>query len=474
MDRPSEGRGLIVVGGGPGGYVAAIRAAQLGAAVTLIERERLGGTCLNVGCIPTKALLRCAGLARSAREGAGRGIHMTLDRVAWEEVLDYQRWVVKRLVDGVSALLKKNQVEVIRGTASFIKPKTLKITGEKNEIREADRIILATGSAPVVPPVPGLKESRYVMDSTGALSVQRFPETMVVIGGGVIGVELACACQALGCHVTIVEALPRLLPSMDGELAGMLAAGLERQGIKILLGCRVVRVADGPEGARVTVERAGTEEVLSADKVLCAVGRRPCSEGLDPEAGGLLRERGRILTDNRQQTNIPGVYAVGDCAGEIMLAHTASAQGEIAAENAMGGQAVYHPACVPSGVYAFPELAGTGLTEEQAKERNIPFRVGRFPLSANGRALIANGGEGMVKVLVGEELGELLGVHILVPNATELIAEGVSAISMEGLADDLIAAVHGHPPLSEAVREAVLAAEGRPIHTFLKPKGGKS
>lgn len=474
MDRSSERPSLIVVGGGPGGYVAAIRAAQLGAAVTLVERERLGGTCLNVGCIPTKALLHCAGLARSAREGAVCGIHTTLDRVDWREVLDYQQRTVKRLVDGVNTLLRKNQVEVLRGTASFIKPKTLKITGESNEIREADRIILATGSVPVVPPIPGLKESRYVTDSTGALSARQLPEAMVVIGGGVIGVELACAFHALGSRVTIVEALPRLLPSMDGELAGMLADSLERQGIRILLDCSVVRVSDGPDGAQVTVEHGGAEETLAADSVLCAVGRRPCTDGLDPEAGGLRCERGRIVTDDRQETNIPGVYAVGDCTGGIMLAHTASAQGETAAENAMGGQAVYRPACIPSGVYSFPELAGAGLTEEQAREQNVPYRVGRFPLSANGRALIANGGQGMVKVLVGEKLGEVLGVQILAPNATELIAEGVCAISMEGVVEDLIAAVHAHPTVSEGVREAALAAEGRPIHTLLKTKGARA
>ena len=473
MDGRTDCRDIVVIGGGPGGYVAAIRAAQLGAAVTLIEGKRLGGTCLNVGCIPTKALLHCAGLARSAREGDSCGIHMTLDRVDWQGVRAYQQRVVQRLVEGVGVLMRKNGIEVVRGTATFVKPKTLKISAEKSEIREAGRIIIATGSAPVMPPVEGLRESRHVLDSTGVLQAERLPESMVVIGGGVIGVELACALRALGSRVTIVEAMPRLLPALDGELASRLAVSLERQGIRLCLGSRVIRVADRPEGVSVVVEASGREECLSAEKILCAVGRRPYTEGLDPEAGGLRCEQGRILTDDRQQTNIPGVYAVGDCTGGMMLAHTASVQGEIAAENAMGGQAVYRPACVPSGVYSFPELAGAGLTEEQAKERGIPYRVGRFPLSANGRALIANGGEGLVKVLVGEELDELLGVHILAPNATELIAEGVSAISMEGTVEELIGAVHAHPTLSEAVREAALAAEGRAIHNIPNVTGGR-
>ena len=474
MDRSQGKQDVVVIGGGPGGYVAALRAAQLGGKVTLIEREKLGGTCLNVGCIPTKALLHCAQLALAPQEGRDCGIHLSLQGVDWDQVLAYQRSVMEKLVGGVGALLRKAGVEVVSGTASFLKPRTLRIVHPdgSSQIREAGRIIIAAGSEPVIPPIGGLKESRRVLTSTQALSLPRLPRSMVIIGGGVIGLELAWAFQALGCEITIVEALPRIAPSMDGELAGRLADSMRRRGITLLTDHKVTQVRDLEEGVEVSLQSSQGERTLCGEALLCAVGRRPSTQSLDLQAGGIACERGRILTDERQQTNVPGVYAVGDCTSPLMLAHVASAQGEIAAENVLGGQAVYRPACVPGGVYGPLELAGVGLTEEQAREMGIPFHVGRFPLSANGRALIANGGEGMVKVIVGDELEELLGIHILGPNATELISEGTAAISLEGTADDLIAAIHPHPTLSEALREAVLAAQGRPIHTIQKETRG--
>lgn len=475
MEKTTGGREIVVIGGGPGGYVAAIRAAQLGARVTLIERGALGGTCLNAGCIPTKALLHCADLVRQAREGERCGIHMSIERIDWHEVLTYQSRVVQAMTSGVQGLLRKNQVKVVQGSAAFLKPGTLQIEKADGvrEILEADRVILAVGSAPFIPPIAGLKESRYLLDSSGALSMPELPDSMVVIGGGVVGVELACALNALGCRVTIVEAMPSLLPSMDRELADRLAVCLERQGIRLLLGCQVRQVRDGTGKVLVSAGGEKGERILEADRVLCAVGRRPDTAMLCPEAGGIRCQRGRIVVDDRMQTNIPGVYAVGDCTSAVMLAHVASAQGEIAAENACGGQSIYRPACIPSGVYGFPELAGVGLTEEQAKEQNIPFHVGRFPLSANGRAVIAGEPDGMAKVIIGDELGEILGVHILGPHATEIIGEGSSAICLESTAEEMIAAVHAHPTISEAIREAVLEGEGRPVHTLRRPKKGE-
>lgn len=465
---------VVVIGGGPGGYVAAIRAAQLGAAVTLIEKEHLGGTCLNVGCIPTKALLHPAELVRSAQEGAAFGIHITIDKICWSETLAYKDSVVRKLTDGVGGLLRGNGVNVIRGTASFLKAKTLEIAKAdgSHQILEADKIIIATGSVPVMPPIPGLRESRYVVDSTGALSMNALPASMVIIGGGVIGIEFACALSALGCKVTIVEALPRLAPSLDGEMATHLAKQLAAQGIELLLEHKVVSIADGEQAATVTVEHGGSSKELTAEKVLCAVGRRPYTDGLNAEAAGIRSERGKILVDEYLQTNIPGVYAIGDCLAQIMLAHTASAQGEVAAENAMGETKPYRPSCVPSCIYSFPEIAGVGLTEEQVKEKNIPYYVGRFPLAANGRSLIANGGEGIIKVLIGKELDEVLGVHILGPCATELIAEAALAISMEATAEEIIETIHAHPTVTEAIREAVLASQNRAIHMPNKTKKG--
>jgi len=474
MNKSGDNRKVLVIGGGPGGYVAAIRAAQLGAAVTLVEKEHLGGTCLNVGCIPTKALLHPAELVQSAQKGAAFGVHLKLEEICWSEILSYKNSVVKKLTEGVGGLLRSNGVTVISGTASFLKAKTIEITKAdgNHQILEADKFIIATGSVPVMPPIPGLRESKFVLDSTGALSMEELPKSMLIIGGGVIGIEFACALNAMGCSVTVVEALPRLAPSLDGEMANLLAKQLKAQGIELLLEHKVASITDGESMATVTVEHGGTSIKLKAEKVLCAVGRRPYTDGLNLEAAGIRTERGKVLVNEYLETNIPGVYAIGDCLAQIMLAHTASAQGETAAENAMGEKVAYKPACVPSCIYSFPEIAGVGLTEEQIKEKGIAYHVGRFPMSANGRALIANGGEGMVKVLIGNEMDEVLGVHILGHGATEQIAEAALAISMEATVEEIIGTIHAHPTITEAVREAVLAGEGRAIHIPNKKKKG--
>ena len=469
-----QSRSVVVIGGGPGGYVAALRASQLGARVTLIEKEHLGGTCLNIGCIPTKALLHPAEIARAARAGASCGVHTTVERIDWPEVRAFKDGVIEKLVGGVRGLLRAAKVEIVSGTAQFIRPKTIEIekANGSRTVLEADRFIIATGSVPVMPPIEGLRESRYVIDSTGALSMDTLPASMIIIGGGVIGVEMACAFEALGCHITIVEALDRLVPTLDGEMAAALAESLRKQGIDLRLGHKVVRIADGDGAAQVVVSHNGEELSLEAPSVLCAVGRRPYIDGLNPDGGGIRFEKNRILVDEHLQTNVPGVYAIGDCVGQIMLAHTASAMGEVAAENAMGGSVVYRPNVVPSGIYAFPELAAAGLTEEQAKEQGVAYHVARFPLTANGRALIANGGEGVVKLLVGDELGEVLGVHILAPNAMEMIGEAATAIALEATVDELISTIHAHPTVNEAIREAALASEGRAIHIPNKVKKG--
>ncbi len=468
----SEKRKVLVIGGGPGGYVAALRAAQLGAEVTLVEKKKLGGTCLNVGCIPTKAILHPAGLLREVQEADKLGLSVTVNGVDWDKVQAYKNGIVEKLTGGVGALLKGAGVKVIYGTASFIKPKTVLIKSEdKEEITEADRIIIATGSEPAVPPIPGLRESKNVIDSTLALSLPELPKTLLVLGGGVIGVEFACAMQALGVQVEILEALPRITPPLDGEIAGRLGAQLKSQGVKINVSHKVTAVEDTENGVRVTADAGGREKVFEAEKLLCCVGRRPYTTELEPEAGGLKTERGKILVNEFLETAVPGVYAIGDCVGQIMLAHTASAQGETAAENACGSERhAYEPAAVPSCVYSIPEAAGAGLTEEQVKEKGIPYHVGKFPMSGNGRALIADGGKGFVKVLVGDELNEVLGVHILGQAATELIAEAALAIGMEATAEEVFGTIHAHPTVSEAVREAFLASENRAIHTANRRK----
>ena len=457
---------VVVVGGGPGGYVAAIRAAQLGGKVTLIEKNKLGGTCLNVGCIPTKVLLHAAEALTEAKHMDNLGIQVSVNGIDWKAVQSRKEAVTNQLVSGVTGLMKANKIRVIEGTASFASKTTLEVVkkdGTKENV-PFDKVILATGSVPAVPPIPGVKENAACVDSTGALAFDHVPETLLVIGGGVIGMELATAYSRFGAKVTVVEAMPKLLPMMDGELTAMLRKKMEASGVTILTEAKVQSVEAAPVGAKVQVEVGGKVESFEAEKVLVAVGRRTDTEALGLDKVGIAHDRGRITVNDKMETNVPNIYAIGDCLGKVMLAHVASAQGQVAAENALGETAVYDGKTNPSCVYTDPEFAGVGLTEEKAKEEGIPYQVGKFPLMANGKALIMNGGEGMIKFIIGKEYGEVLGVHILGPRATDLIGECALAIGMEATVDEIYATIHAHPTVTEAVREAALAATKRAIH----------
>lgn len=457
---------VVVVGGGPGGYVAAIRAAQLGGKVTLIEKNKLGGTCLNVGCIPTKVLLHAAEALTEAKHMDNLGIQVSVNGIDWRAVQSRKEAVTNQLVSGVTGLMKANKIRVIEGTASLASKTALEVVkkdGTKENV-PFDKVILATGSVPAVPPIPSVKENAACVDSTGALAFDHVPETMLVIGGGVIGMELATAYSRFGAKVTVVEAMPKLLPMMDGELTAMLRKKMEASGVTILTEAKVQSVEAAPVGAKVQVEVSGKVESFEAEKVLVAVGRRTDTEALGLDKVGIAHDRGRITVNDKMETNVPNIYAIGDCLGKVMLAHVASAQGEVAAENALGETAVYDGKTNPSCVYTDPEFAGVGLTEEKAKEEGIPYQVGKFPLMANGKALIMNGGEGMIKFIIGKEYGEVLGVHILGPRATDLIGECALAIGMEATVDEIYATIHAHPTVTEAVREAALAATKRAIH----------
>ena len=457
---------VVVVGGGPGGYVAAIRAAQLGGKVTLIEKNKLGGTCLNVGCIPTKVLLHAAEALTEAKHMDNLGIQVSVNGIDWKGVQSRKEAVTNQLVSGVTGLMKANKIRVIEGTASFASKTALedvKQAGTKENV-PFDKVILATGSVPAVPPIPGVKENAACVDSTGALAFDHVPETLLVIGGGVIGMELATAYSRFGAKVTVVEAMPKLLPMMDGELTAMLRKKMEASGVTILTEAKVQSVEAAPVGAKVQVEVGGKVESFEVEKVLVAVGRRTDTEALGLDKVGIAHDRGRITVNDKMETNVPNIYAIGDCLGKVMLAHVASAQGEVAAENALGETVVYDGKTNPSCVYTDPEFAGVGLTEEKAKEEGIPYQVGKFPLMANGKALIMNGGEGMIKFIIGKEYGEVLGVHILGPRATDLIGECALAIGMEATVDEIYATIHAHPTVTEAVREAALAATKRAIH----------
>ena len=463
---------VVVIGAGPGGYVAAIRLAQLGAEVILIEKDKLGGTCLNVGCIPTKVLLHCAEVVTNLGEAQELGVKVDSSSINWDKVQEKRKKISSQLVMGVGSLVKANKIKLIEGSASFVDKHTLNIV-KKDKTEEKltfDKLIIASGSVPAIPPIPGVKECPACIDSTAALELDKVPKSMLVIGGGVIGIEMATVYSAFGTKVTIVEALPKILPLMDTELSKMLKKSMQEKNIEILTGTKVLSVETTALGAKVNVEMDQGNKSFEAEKVLVAVGRRTYTESLDLAAAGIANDRGRITVNDKMQTNVEGIYAIGDCLGKVMLAHVASAQGEVAAENIMGANKKFNGATSPSCVYTDPEFAGVGLTEEQAKEQNKDYEVGRFPLAANGKALIANGGQGVVKVIKGKEYNEILGVHILGPRATDLIAEAALMIGMEATAEDVIETIHAHPTLTEAVREAVLASEGIAIHIPNKKK----
>ena len=466
----AKAKRMVVIGGGPGGYVAAIRAAQLGAEVTVIEKEHLGGTCLNIGCIPTKCLLHSAELAEDIEKRGGElGIKAAGVEVDFAQVMRHKSAVTKTLTGGVAALLRMNKVKKIDGEALFTAPGKIAVkrADGTQEAVEADAIIVATGSVNAQPPIPGLKENPNCIDSTGALELTELPKSMVVIGGGVIGLELACAFAGLGTKITVVEAMDHVLPMLDGDLTQIGVEHMRKMGVDFHLECPVRSVGESPAGARVVCEdRTGGEVSFEAEKVLVAIGRRANTASLDLEAGGINNDRGRIIVNDRMETNIPGVYAIGDCVlGYAQLAHTASAMGEVAAENIMGIPAAYDESTNPTCVYIMPEAASVGLTEEQAAARGLDYTVGRFPMSANGKALILNGGEGLVKIIADAKYGEVLGMHIIGPRATDLIAEGALAIRLEATVDELITTIHSHPTVSETMREAALHVQKRAIHT---------
>ncbi len=461
---------VLVVGAGPGGYVAAIRAAQLGAKVTLVEKEHVGGTCLNIGCIPTKCLLHSAELLEDIKnQGREIGVEVSSVALNFPQVIKHKNDISQKLTGGVKSLLKMNKVKTVDGEAHFTAPGKLSVkkADGSTEAMSADAIILATGSVNAVPPIPGLKDNPCCLDSTGALSLEKLPKSMVVIGGGVIGLELACAYAAFGTKITVVEALDHMLPMLDGDLTKIGVQHMKKMGMEFHLECPVQSVEPSPAGARVVCKnKAGETVCFEAEKVLVAIGRRANTESLDLAAGKIDNDRGRILVNDRMQTNQPGVYAIGDCVfGKAQLAHTASAMGEVAAENIMGHDAVYDESTNPTCVYIEPEAASVGLTEEQCKAKGLAYKVGKFPMSANGKALILNGGEGLVKIIAGKEYGEILGMHIIGPRATDLIAEGALAIGEEMTLDEIIATIHSHPTVTETIREAALHAEKRAIHT---------
>ncbi len=455
---------VIVVGGGPGGYVAAIRAAQLGAETHLVEKENLGGTCLNVGCIPTKALLHTAELYHAVKHGERIGLVGDSVQLDWKALMNRKNSVVRRLVGGVAGLLKANGVTVHKGTGQLISGEEVQIQGDKPATLRADAIILSTGSVPVKLNFPGA-DLPGVVDSTGVLSLDKLPASIAIIGGGVIGVEFAALYAALGSQVTVIELLPEILPGIDSELAANLKQSLSKKGVRFLNGAKLEAVSKTATGLSAHVALGNETKEIDAEIVLVAVGRRAYTEGAGLEAAGVKLERGKVVVDDHYRTNLPKVYAIGDCNGITMLAHAASHQGIAAAEHALGHAAAGHgKPIVPACVYTHPELAAVGLTEDKIKELGIAYKRGVFPLAGNGKSMIDEGEGGFVKILAGAKYGEILGVHMVGPRATEIIGEATLAMRLEATVDELVSTIHAHPTVSESLGEAALAVDNLAIH----------
>jgi dihydrolipoamide dehydrogenase len=450
---------IIVVGGGPGGYAAAIRGAQLGAEVGLAEAAQLGGTCLNRGCVPTKVLLHSAEFFHKAVRGSVAGVKLAGVELDWPGAQARKDEVVGRLTGGVAALLRHHGVTLYRETAELIPGKTVRAG---SEILAPDAVILAMGSVNARLDFPG-RDLPDVLDSASALALEAAPKSVAIVGGGVIGMEFAVLYHMLGAEVCVIEALPEILPAADEEIAGCLREMMEAEGVRIYTGARVTAAEETAGGLSVSFERGGVVQRILAKKLLVAAGRRPNTAGSGLEAAGVATERGAVVTDAYFQTSVPGVYAVGDCNGQMMLAHAAIAQGAAAAEHIMGETPHYNSKVVPSCVYTQPEIAGVGMTEGQVRQAGIPYKIGRFDLSGNAKALIENKG-GIVKIIADARLGEVLGVHMIGPRVTELIAEAALCVSMEGTAEEIANTVHAHPTVSEAVGEAAMSVFGKPIH----------
>lgn len=451
---------VIIIGGGPGGYVAAIRAAQLGGRVLLAEERELGGTCLNRGCIPTKAMVHCAEAYSQAAKGEAIGLLFDNLRLDFAGVAQHRDQVVSTLVQGVEGLMAANAIEVVRAQAQIIAPGRVRLGDREAAARH---IIIATGSSSSKPPIPGI-DSPGVVDTDEILKSRTLPQSLLILGGGVVGVEFASIMAAFGVKVTLAEMLPGLLANMDSELGKRLGICLRKAGVAIHTNAKVTAIEPGPGGLRATLEgRKGQEEVL-VNQVLLAAGRAPNFGGLDLEGLGIAHDRrGGIRTDGAMATNVPGIWAIGDCVGNQLLAHVASMEGLTAVENILGEPRLMDYRVVPSCVFTLPEVASVGLSEEEAKEQEPGSRVAKFPFSANGKALAQGDTDGIVKIVAAPG-GEILGVHIIGPHASDLIAEGALAVHQRLQAEELAGVIHAHPTLAEAVAEGAHGLAGGSLH----------
>ena len=456
---------IAIIGGGPGGYVAAIRAAQLGARTVLIEKDLLGGTCTNRGCIPSKALLDAAARYEALKHASDFGLSVGTAGYDFGQVQDRKNRIVQQLRGGVETLIKGNGVSYVHGWGTMIDPRHVQVRLDDGRTEEvaARSIVIATGSVEARPPIPGL-DLPGVFGSDEGLSLPEVPKSVVIIGGGAIGVEFASMLSAFGSEVTVVEMMSTLVPTEDPDLGKALAQQFQRRGIQVRTEAKLDQITQAPEGGlNVALSTPSGPVSLHAERVMVAIGRAPFTEGLGLERIGVEMNRKWIKVDSRMQTSVPGVYAIGDVVNG-MYAHTASAQGEVAVENALGHDAQMDYRAVPAVTFCSPQVASVGLTEEKARATGQEIKIGRFPFAAEAKAVILGETAGFVKVVADAKYGQVLGVHMIGPEVTDLIAEATLSVMMEATIEDIAHTIHAHPTLPEAFKEAALDVDQRAIH----------
>ncbi|MEY2746969.1 MAG: dihydrolipoyl dehydrogenase [Planctomycetota bacterium] len=462
-------RNVVVIGAGPAGYVCAIRLAQLGQKVTVVEKEHLGGTCLNVGCIPSKALIAAGVLVNRLAEASAMGITVKGVDVDVKKLVEWKAGIVGKLTGGIGVLLKNHKVDVVMGEASFVDQKTVSVKAKDGaKTLSFDDCVIATGSVPIE--IPGFKNDEdAVWSSTGALRPTKIPDHLVVIGGGYIGLELGIMYKKLGAKVTVLEASAGALPGQERDCVKVIERSLKKMGVDL----KTETFAKGFERKNgkttVKVETKGVAATIECDQILSTVGRRPHSAGLQLEKAGLAVDaKGFLAVDAQMRTKVKHIYAIGDIAGQPMLAHKGSKEGLVAAAVIAGQKEAYDARCVPAVIFTSPEMASVGLTEEQCKEKGLACKTGSFPFAASGRAMSLMETEGFVKIVVDAKTDEILGVHMVGPEVTELIAEAALAIEMGATAEDVARTIHAHPTLPEAMMEAAESVHGMAVHIYQK------
>ena len=456
-----EERAIVVVGGGPAGYAAAIRASQLGAKVTLIEKQELGGACLNKTCIPTKFILRGVEIYQSINNAGQYGIGVAGASIDFNKMQSRKNALVSRMVTGIKEIIEMNGIETISGCARLMPSKQIEVNsgeGNKRTIK-AKKVILATGSVASSLPAPGA-DSPGIIFAEDILDLDYVPESLVIIGGGVVGVEMATILVKIGCKVSLIEMMPHILPNEDAEVTAILETALKKDGVRIYTGAVVNRIEPSGKNKRIVISVNSVEKELEAETVTIATGRRPCIEGLGLDECGMATVDGFIKVNEHMETTVPDIYAAGDVTGGMMLAHIAIAEGRVAAENTLGRHSAINYRAVPRYTFTLPELAGVGLTEDEATARGHKVKCGRFPFSANPAAAILGERRGMVKIVADKKQGQVLGIHIVGPGAVNLIAEATLAMNLGATLEDIGMTLHAHPTLSEAFWEAALDISG--------------